>query len=89
MIIPFFSDQPFWGWRVHKLGAGPKPIPRKKLTSERLAQAIICAVQDQDIRARAEKLGKKIRAEDGVANAVDLINMLLQEPEPLIPSWGN
>ena len=89
VIIPFFSDQPFWGWRVHKLGAGPKPIPRKKLTPERLAQAIICAVQDQDIRARAEKLGKKIRAEDGVANAVDLINMLLQEPEPLIPSWGN
>jgi UDP:flavonoid glycosyltransferase YjiC (YdhE family) len=86
VIIPFFADQPFWGWRVHQLGAGPKPIPRKKLTSERLAQAIICAVRDQDIRARAENLGEKIKSEDGVANAVGLINMLLKDPEPLIPS---
>ena len=89
VIIPFFGDQPFWGWRVHKLGVGPKPIPRKKLTSERLAQAINCAVRDQDIRAQAKKLGEKIKAEDGVANAVGLINKLLQDPEPLIPRWDN
>jgi len=89
VVIPFFGDQAFWGWRVHKLGAGPKPIPRKKLNPERLAQAIIDAVREQDIQARAKKLGEKIKAEDGVANAVGLINTLLQEPEPLIPKWGN
>ena len=38
------GDQPFWGRRVAKLGAGPEPIPRKKLTVERLAQAIQEAV---------------------------------------------
>ena len=88
VIVPFFSDQPFWGWRVHQLGAGPKPIPRKKLTPERLAQAINRAVQDQDIRSRAEEVGEKLRAEDGVANAVGLINELLQEPQALIPHLG-
>jgi sterol 3beta-glucosyltransferase len=88
VIVPFFSDQPFWGWRVQKLGAGPRPIPRKKLTPQRLAQAIASAVQDQDIRSRAEELGEKLRAEDGVANAVDLINALLPEPQTLIPHLG-
>jgi sterol 3beta-glucosyltransferase len=88
VIVPFFSDQPFWGWRVHMLGAGPKPIPRKKLTPERLAQAIDLAVRDQGIRSRAEELGEKLRAEDGVGNAVGLINELLQEPQALIPKLG-
>lgn len=29
VIVPFFGDQPFWGDRVHALGAGPAPVPRK------------------------------------------------------------
>ena len=33
VVLPFTSDQPFWGRRVYKLGAGPKPIPPKKLTA--------------------------------------------------------
>ncbi len=89
VIVPFFADQPFWGWRVHELGAGPKPIPRRKLTPERLAQAMLAAVGEGEIQARAEKLGQQIRAEDGVANAVGVINRLLQNPEPLIPRMGS
>ncbi len=73
IVIPFFGDQPFWGARVHALGAGPAPIPRKKLTAERLAAAIEQAVSDQAMRAKAAEIGAKIRAEDGVARAVEII----------------
>jgi sterol 3beta-glucosyltransferase len=73
VVIPFFADQPFWGQRVAKLGVGPEPIPRKKLTAERLAQAIHTAVTDQAMRQRAADLGAKIQAEDGVARAVDVV----------------
>jgi sterol 3beta-glucosyltransferase len=74
VIIPFFGDQPFWGQRVEKLGVGPKPIPKKHLTAEKLAAAINVAVNDQEMRQRARSLGAKIQAENGVAQAVNVIN---------------
>ncbi len=71
VVVPFFLDQAFWGWRVAKLGAGPEPVPRKKLTSDRLSAAILRAATDADMEKRARLLGEKIRAEDGVARAVE------------------
>lgn len=76
IIVPFFADQPFWGQRVADLGVGPEPIPFKRLTTDRLAQAIEIAVTDQSMRQRAAKLGTKIRAEDGIAQAADVIQQL-------------
>jgi len=73
VIIPFFGDQPFWGWRVAELGVGPSPIPRKKLTAQLLAKAIEFAVSDEGVKRRAEKLGKAIRAERGVDKAVKIL----------------
>lgn len=73
VICPFFGDQPFWGHRVQTLGVGPQPISQKQLTAERLAQAIQTAVADPGMRARAEALGTKLRAEDGVGRAVAII----------------
>ncbi|MCK5318742.1 MAG: hypothetical protein KAJ55_12565, partial [Anaerolineales bacterium] len=63
-----------WGWRVHSLGVGPKPILQKKLTAQSLANAITQAVTDKDMQHRAALLGEKIRAEDGVARAVEIVN---------------
>jgi sterol 3beta-glucosyltransferase len=76
IIVPFFADQPFWGQRVADLGVGPAPIPRKKLTAERLAQAIQTAVTDQAMRQRATELGARIRSEDGIARAVAVVRDL-------------
>jgi UDP:flavonoid glycosyltransferase YjiC (YdhE family) len=81
VIVPFFADQPFWGSRVRALGVGPKPIPRQKLTTTRLAEAIELAVSDQKMRRRAAELGQKIQAEDGVTTAVPLIESLLREKQ--------
>ncbi|MFZ6028546.1 MAG: glycosyltransferase [Chloroflexota bacterium] len=70
VICPFVGDQFFWGRRVAALGAGPAPIPQRKLTAERLAEAIQKAVTDPLIQSRSAALGEKIRAEDGVGQAV-------------------
>jgi sterol 3beta-glucosyltransferase len=77
VIVPFVLDQPFWGSRVRALGLGPAPIPRKKLTAERLAQAITLAVTDPGISERASACGAAIRAEDGVGNAVAIAERYL------------
>jgi UDP:flavonoid glycosyltransferase YjiC (YdhE family) len=76
IVIPFNFDQPFWGQRVQKLGVGPAPIPRAKLSADRLAQAIQAAVTDTAMRQRAADLGAKIRAEDGIAKAVGIIQRI-------------
>jgi sterol 3beta-glucosyltransferase len=74
VVIPFFGDQPLWGRRVHLLDASPEPIPRKQLSVELLADAISDAVGNLEMREHAMALGEKIRAEDGVAVAVEAFN---------------
>lgn len=76
IIIPFFGDQFFWGQRIADLGVGTKPIPRKSLTAEKLAVAIQEVMRNQEMRQRAEKLGKQIQAENGIQSAVEVFNQL-------------
>jgi UDP:flavonoid glycosyltransferase YjiC (YdhE family) len=70
VIVPFFLDQFFWGRRVAALGVGPQPVPRARLETGRLADAIRQATADADMRARASVLGERLRLENGVARAV-------------------
>jgi len=78
IVVPFFGDQPFWGQRIADLGVGPAPIPRRTLTAARLAQAIRRAVTDEAMQQRAADLGARIRAEDGVARAVAVIQQFAE-----------
>ena len=73
VIVPFVLDQPFWGARVKAMGLGPDPLPQKKLTAERLADAIRIAVTDSEMKQRAHSCGEAIRAENGIGNAVKII----------------
>jgi sterol 3beta-glucosyltransferase len=73
VVVPVFADQPFWGERVFSLGAGPRPIPARQLTQEKLATAIR-ATANPEIRRRAAALGERIRAENGVLQAVTVIH---------------
>ena len=73
VIVPFMADQPFWGRRVHAVGAGPKPIPVKKLSLGKLTQAILEAESEAHCR-RARAIGQRIRSEDGVGQAVEFID---------------
>lgn len=78
IVIPYKSDQPFWGHRVAQLGVGPQPIPRKKLNADNLASAIRTALNDDPIRQRAKALGERIRAEDGIGEAVKVIESVIR-----------
>lgn len=77
VIVPFFGDQPFWAGRVHALGVGPAPLPRQRLSADRLAFALRIATTNQGMRARAAALGARLRAEDGVGAAVHVVNQIL------------
>ena len=77
IVVPFSFDQPFWGNRVFKLGAGPRPIPRKKLTVNKLACAIDLVISSKKYSMNAKLIGEKIQAEDGVSNAVKIIESIV------------
>jgi len=73
-IIPaFVGDQVAWADHVMQLGVGPRVPGIKALTAEKLAEAINTAINDSSMRARAAALGEKIRAENGITRAVEII----------------
>jgi sterol 3beta-glucosyltransferase len=89
VLVPHMGDQPFWAHRIKQLGVGPKPIPRRQLTAARLAAAITSAVTDKDMQARAAALGERIRAEDGIGQAIEIIerdNQLSSHPSVSVPT---
>jgi UDP:flavonoid glycosyltransferase YjiC (YdhE family) len=77
LIVPFLFDQFYWGRRVFTLGVGPKPIPFRKLSVTRLAEALTLATTDRLMRQRAVDLGKNIQTENGIKKTVAIISRYL------------
>jgi sterol 3beta-glucosyltransferase len=76
VICSFFGDQPFWGRVVAELGAGPAPLSLKTLTMDALSEAIVLATRRDMFRQNSEALAQKLRAEDGVQQAMDALHQL-------------
>ncbi len=73
LIIPFGGDQPFWAMRVRMLGVGPRPIRREKLTVLKLTKALHNLVTVKSYRVAARELGERLRLENGVSIAANII----------------
>jgi sterol 3beta-glucosyltransferase len=73
VVVPFIADQPFWGALLHRRGLGPQPVPYRKLTADRLARAL---GEAGSCRIQAARTGELVRAEDGTAVAVGVLESL-------------
>ena len=69
VIVPFFGDQPFWAYRLHCKGVAPPALDRASMTADALASALAATQQPAMIEAAAA-LGRAVRAEDGIGEAV-------------------
>jgi UDP:flavonoid glycosyltransferase YjiC (YdhE family) len=78
VIVPHSGDQPYWGRRAKQLGVGADPIPRKKLTADKLAAAIQEATTHHQMRDKAAELSRKIANEDGIGIAVEAVQKFLR-----------
>ncbi|KAJ9109763.1 hypothetical protein QFC19_001993 [Naganishia cerealis] len=95
VIIPFFGDQPWQGDMVANAGAGPKPIPYKKLNAQNLAEAIMLAL-GPEVRQSAASIGRAIQQEHGEATAVESFHKHLPlqhmrcdiQPEKVASWWS-
>lgn len=72
VIVSFYTDQPAWGKIIERKGLGVH-IPVKKLNTSRLAAAIQ-QVQTETIRQNILAMGKNIRQENGLKNAVQALD---------------
>jgi sterol 3beta-glucosyltransferase len=79
VVVPFFGDQFFWGRIVADAGAGPGPIPIRRLNSESLTAAFDACRRPQ-IRERARELSARLRATDGVELTLQSIERHLPAP---------
>lgn len=79
LIIHFGGDQPFWGSRIDACGAGPKPIPRKKLTAALLTERLR-QLEDEQMHRSAESLAGRLAEEDGCRRACDIIENFTANP---------
>lgn len=78
LVIPHTADQPFWGSRVHEIGAGPRPIPVKKLSVMNLTRTIQEA-DEPGLRKHVQHIGQALSNESGVENAVAQIEKTSNE----------
>jgi UDP:flavonoid glycosyltransferase YjiC (YdhE family) len=77
LCVPALADQFFWGHRIAESGAGPAPLPVKRLTRSRLAQRLAALVENQGYYSRASALAPALASEDGSSVAVAAIERFL------------
>ncbi|WP_353813496.1 glycosyltransferase [Agromyces sp. SYSU T00266] len=77
IVVPFIADQPFWGSMLHRRGLAPAPIPQRKLTAERLADALAAAPTFQ---AAVDAAAERMAGEDGAGEALGVLERLAARP---------
>ena len=77
-VVPTYGDHRFWGNRVHSIGAGTVPLFTANLTDKQILMRVNELMTNNTLRENAEKLGEKIRNENGVEKAVKVIENLMR-----------
>lgn len=76
IVVAHTSDQPFWAELLHSHGVAPKPLHRKNLTPAKLARSINQVFISPQMTANAESMGQKMKNENGLQNAIELLETL-------------
>jgi rhamnosyltransferase subunit B len=79
LIAPYFVDQPDNASRVERCGVG-HVLPLDRWTPRRLVAALQRIMDDDTLRARAERLASDMANEDGATAAAKLAVKLLRSP---------
>lgn len=72
-ILHPFGDQLFWGKIIHQNGWGVKPVPLKKLSETIFKERVNELLTNYLLYDATDIIGQRLREEDGIANAVALI----------------
>lgn len=76
VVVPFAGDQAFWAERLYQAGVAARLPSWKTLNATSLADSIRYAERDET-RSRAQAMGERMRAEDGLKTTVKSIEALV------------
>jgi sterol 3beta-glucosyltransferase len=78
VTVPQVGDQRYWADRLRRLGVAPAPLTLRDLSATALAERILDAAADRGMRDRAQALGNRLRAEDGLGTSVRVLEAAVQ-----------
>jgi rhamnosyltransferase subunit B len=78
LVVPFSHDQPDNAARARRLGVARVPAPAR-YAARTAARGLGALLADPVAAARAEEVGRAVRAKDGAAAACDAIEALLAQ----------
>jgi len=78
VVVAHAYDQTYWGRKLMQLGVAGKVLQRRKTTSDVLAKSIRSVLDSPQRAHNAQKAKQGMSEENGVDNAVGLINQMLQ-----------
>lgn len=84
LIIPSIAEQRFWCNQIYKIGAAPKCVHRNKVSTAKIVAAINEMTNNKMMRLKAQQLALKIRQENGVETAANLVHQRYAVPKELI-----
>jgi UDP:flavonoid glycosyltransferase YjiC (YdhE family) len=78
IVVPWSHDQPDNAERLRRLGIS-RTIGRSRYTSGRVSQTLRSLLNSTSLKQRAADLGRRIAAEDGLQNACNAIEHVLEK----------
>lgn len=82
IVVPHLADQRYWAQTLRRAGIALKPLPRSRLTAPRLAERLGEVRRSPAMHARARGIGGRLRAENGVEQAVAAIETWMTSGSP-------
>jgi len=79
IVVYHISEQQFWGRQLQRLGIAPGVFSRKRLNSKNLAKSLVKLLRSPSIQNKAREVGLLMKKENGVKNAVEIINQKFQK----------
>ena len=71
--VPHLLDQYWWGKRIMNMGLAPAPLPRARLTADRLRESIASVLGNEFLSDRAREVGEQIAPDPTPRVAADKI----------------
>ncbi len=78
VVVAHMADQTFWGAELKRLGVAGNTLQRKSLSAHKLSKEISFVLNDSTMPNTASKIANKMLKEDGVKNAVKLIEQVFK-----------
>jgi len=81
IVVAHSFDQPFWGGELKRIGIGGEVFDIRSVTPKKLAKEINRIYNSNEIRDKARLIGESARNENGVSQAVKLIEQTFGRPK--------